>query len=360
MGFLSIRTYNFRNLKNRENSVNAREIFLIGENGQGKTNFLEAIYYLCFGSSFKTKTEKTVIADKEEEMSIYGKFSVKKDMEKAVTVKIKNRKKSIFVDGKKITDRKELIENIPCILFSHADIGFINGPPERRRWFFNQIMSLYDLAFIDILRKYNKIIKARNRSIQEGKIDLIEVYDRQLAETGMEIQQKRKREIIEFNYYFSRVYKDLSLSDNELNIHYIPSWKECKTAGDVCIKLKNTRERDLNFGKTTTGPQRDSFLFLIGGKNFAQVASTGQLRLLSLILRIVQATIFLDKTGKKPILLIDDVFLEIDRKKKMQLFKKLPRYEQAFFTFLPDEKISDYKKENAILLDVTNGILQRK
>ena len=160
MGFRSVQLFNYRNLVDRRIEVNGREIFLVGENGQGKTNFLESVYLLCYGSSFRTRKDKELIEIGEKSMSVRG-TSVT-DIENDVQLKVEGGQKQIIFNGKKITDRKQLIQHLPCIIFSHDDIEFVSGPPERRRWFFNQTMSLYNPLFIDILRRYGKIIDRKS------------------------------------------------------------------------------------------------------------------------------------------------------------------------------------------------------
>ena len=155
MAFTRIRLYHFRNLVDSEIEISSKQVFLVGENGQGKTNFLESIYLLCFGSSFRTRTDIDLIRHGERDMSIAGSVVPASGgsgaPEVEVSVQIKNKKKSISVDERRIRDRKELIERLPGIVFCHEDIEFVSGPPDRRRWFFNQTMSLNLPVFVDLL-----------------------------------------------------------------------------------------------------------------------------------------------------------------------------------------------------------------
>ena len=143
MGFSSIQFLHYRNLKNAKISVDAPIIYLIGENGQGKTNFIEGIYYLCFGSSFRTRINERVIKTDEEYAFVKGTYKSSDDIDREIRIQIfKNKKKEIKVDNKIIDDRKKIIQNIPCIIFSHDDMIFVKGSPERKRWFINQTLSL--------------------------------------------------------------------------------------------------------------------------------------------------------------------------------------------------------------------------
>ncbi|MCF7916004.1 MAG: hypothetical protein K9L66_12620, partial [Spirochaetaceae bacterium] len=215
MGFTSISTYSYRNLQNQRVPLQARRIFLVGENGQGKSNFLEAVYLLSYGSSFRTTRENELISHGTREMALNGRYARPEEdyIEGSVAFKLgraggpssagaaatlapipakqNTKEKVIELDGKRIHDRKQLISHLPAIVFSHDDIYFINGPPERRRWFFNQTLSLFDPLFIDTLRDYRKILKMRNLALKEQRRDLIPIYDQQLAAAGLEIQRRR-------------------------------------------------------------------------------------------------------------------------------------------------------------------------
>jgi DNA replication and repair protein RecF len=381
MGFTSITTYSYRNLHDQKVPLKARRIFLVGENGQGKSNFLEAVYLLSYGSSFRTRRENELISHGKREMALNGRYIRPEEENVEGTVAFKlgcntgggpanessgagspssgsgAREKSIELDGKRVQDRKQLIAHIPAIVFSHDDIYFVNGPPERRRWFFNQTMSLFDPMFIDTLRDYSKILKMRNLALKEQRTDLIPVYDQQLAAAGIEIQRRRAAVVREFNRVVAPIFAEVSTISEPLSIEYRPSWPQGggASAADpgeardssspgldrICEYLAEKREQDLLYGTTSSGPHRDRFVFRLAGGDFARIASTGQLRLMSLILRIGQCRYFSQKTGRRPILLLDDVLLELDGERRRRFLAQLPEYEQAFFTFLPDEKYLD-------------------
>ncbi|MEW5817363.1 MAG: DNA replication and repair protein RecF [Spirochaetota bacterium] len=357
MGFTSIKTYNYRNLENREINVASKKVFLIGENGQGKTNFLETVYLLCFGASFRTRSEQNLIRYGESSMSIQGKYSSGNGGVNTVLLKLENGKKEIRVNDKIIKDRKEIIENTPCIIFSHDDIAFVKGSPERRRWFFNQTMSLYDSMFIDNLRKYSKILKLRNSQLKVKQAKDIDIYDIQMATAGLEIQRKREQTIILFNEVFNRVFSKIFGDEMAVHIQYSPSWKGCNSVEAVIEHLERRRNRDIEQGLSLSGPQRDRILFLSGTVDFSSNASTGQLRLMSLLLRVVQAQFYTEKTGRRPIILLDDVLLELDARRRKEVLVLLPEYEQAFFTFLPDEQVVRHQQEKTLLYKVNGGTL---
>ncbi len=359
MGFSRIKTLSFRNLIDQTVDIEGANIFLTGENGQGKSNFLELIYILCFGSSFRTRQDSLFIKHGASEVTLFGNFSTGYDKNNTISYQLKHKKKQIHLNGKPIHDRKDLLQNIPSIVFTHEDISYINGAPEKRRWFYNQIMSTYDPLFIDTLRKYNKILKLRNAALKDEKSSIIDVLDVQLAEAGREIQQRREYAVHEFNMTFSPLMKEISEINSTVSIKYVPSWELSTSTEDILDTLHKNYKRDSTMGLTTTGPHRDKFEYYSDSYNFEKIASTGQLRLISLIMRITQALFYTKKTSRRPILLLDDVLLELDPRRREKFFTFLPEYEQAFFTFLPGEHIYKNIQKGVKIYTVKEGVIQK-
>ena len=178
MRFLNIKGSSFRNLNLEESlNLNEKQIILVGKNGQGKTNLLEALYFLCYGSSFRTSNIKELLTYKEKSLFLKAEFITDKDEKRNISIKVINNKREIKLDDKIIYDRKQLIYNIPCIVFSHDDIAFITGTPQSRRKYFNQTMSMYNPVFFDDLRYYNKILKQRNALLKSSDFSLLDVYE---------------------------------------------------------------------------------------------------------------------------------------------------------------------------------------
>ena len=153
MGFRTVSTHNVRNLENQEVDISSSDVFFIGENGQGKTNLIETIYLLCYGSSFRTKKDDLIKSYGKDEVWIRGTYSLTEGLVNTIFFTIKKKKKEIYFNKKKVKDRKELVHNIPCIIFSHNDIQFIGGSPEKQRWFFNQTINLYNTLYINNYKK---------------------------------------------------------------------------------------------------------------------------------------------------------------------------------------------------------------
>ena len=162
MPFLTLSCTNFRNLQNTTIDLLAKEVYFVGENGQGKTNFLESLYYSAYGSSFRTHTEQEIVKEGETAFSVRTMFKDDNDSVTSIHSEFQKGRKKILKNHKKIADRKELVNTIPCVLFCHDDLDFAVGEPERRRFFIDQSLSMYDVLYIDEMRSYKKILKSRN------------------------------------------------------------------------------------------------------------------------------------------------------------------------------------------------------
>ena len=360
MGFQSIGSHCFRNLRGGEVPLEAPEVFLIGENGQGKTNFLEAVYLLAYGASFRTATDQRLIRHQEEEAVVRGRFTAEGGVGRDVALRIeRGGVKEIRVDGKSIRDRLQLLENIPCILFSHQDLETVTGSHEMRRRFFNQVLGLFDPLFVSLLRSYRRALKSRNLLLREAGRELLAAAGRGLAELGLRIRERRAQVVEEFNRTLTPLFARVSGLQEEVRIQYRPCWAG-STVAEVERELERSLAADLRFAATTTGPHRDRFLLLQGSREFAHQASTGQVRLGSLLLRVAQTRFYQAKTGRRPVLLLDDVLLELDSTRRERFLEEIPEYDQAFFTFLPDEQFLELRRPHTLVYRVEAGDLRRQ
>jgi DNA replication and repair protein RecF len=351
MPIVALRTVGFRNLADEEVRTDAGDIFLVGENGQGKTNFLEAVYFCSYGSTFRTSKDADLVRNGEKDCAVIA--SLSGCGYDRVSARMEGGKKAILLEGKRIEDRKVLLSTVAPIVFCHDDMDFIAGAPERRRWFFDQSLCIYDADYLDELRKYRKILRTRNAVLKEGKVSMLEFLDLQLIESGLKLMEKRRTAAGFFSEAFLPLYEAVS-GLSGVSVRYGPSWKT-EDPEDIAASLREKREAELGLGTSLSGPHRDRYAFVRDGSDFAAKASTGQRRLLALLLRATQALRYRQTTGRKPLLLLDDVLLELDPEKRRRFLSVLPEYEQAFFTFLPEEPYERYRKEGTLVYTVAGG-----
>jgi DNA replication and repair protein RecF len=351
--FKSLGVSGFRNLADAEINTTGKDIFLVGENGQGKTNFLEALYFCSYASSFRGAPDKELVRSGERSCSARAHLAASRYDE--VIIKIDNGRKSVFLDAKRLDDRRDLLSVVPCVVFCHEDMDFVAGTPEQRRWFFDQSQSLYDPLYLDDLRKYRKLLKTRNAILKTNDTQtVLEVLDPQLAWYGLRLMEKRAEAAACFSAIFSALYTEVSGIEH-ITVRYTPSWKDSSDE-HILATLRRQREPDIASGATLSGPHRDRYRFFQGNDEFSARASTGQRRLLALLLRVAQARRFHDITGKNPVLLLDDVLLELDGEKRRRFLEVMPAYDQAFYTFLPEEPYHRYQKPDTLVYHLRDGV----
>jgi len=356
MGFERLRFFNFRNLRDAEIDVSAREVFLVGENGQGKTNLIEVVHLLCLGSSFREKRETAFLRNPELPMGLHGQWGTPKAGKKTYALlSAPGKKKEIRINDKPIVDRRELIGDALCICFVQQDMDFITGAPEQRRRFFDQTLAFCDFSFLDSLRGYRQVLHARNFCLKSRQIELLDSYDEQLARFGLELVRKRETLAAGFNDVFGPLFREITEEEQGVQIRYLPSWHQLWTDDEVMAHLASTRGKDIALGATSTGPHRDVFSYLLCGRDYSHFGSTGQLRLCALALRTAQARFLTQQSGRRPVLLVDDVLLELDQGKKKAFVSRFPSYDQAFFTFLPDESYAAYATPDTRVVRVRAG-----
>ena len=365
----SLRTAAFRNLEDSVTNTCARNVFLVGENGQGKSNFLEALYFCSYASSFRSARDGEIVRNGEKSfaaaMAIAGDAAA--EFERSdILIKFEKGKKTVCIDEKKIQDRKDLLSVVPSIIFCHEDMEFISGSPERRRWFFDQVLSLSDPVYLDDLRRYRWVLKSRNCALRDshlqgGEINaLLDALDRQYVIYGLKLMEKRQAAAELFSQVFEPLYRDVA-GIAGMTVQYAPSWKSNNEEETYSQTLKR-RAADMAAGLSLSGPHRDRYTFCLdapaGGADFAAKASTGQRRLLALLLRVAQARRYSQASGKNPILLLDDVLLEMDGEKRRRFLLALPPCDQAFYTFLPDEPYQRYISGDTLVYRVSEGKLK--
>ena len=197
------------------------------------------------------------------------------------------------------------------------------------------------------------MLKSRNLILKEKKAEVLDVIDAQLIPIGLQIVERRNALIEAFNKNFSSLYESISSIDSVM-IDYSPSWK-FRTFDEVLVSLIERRQLDFTMNTSMSGPHRDKIRFIRNKKPFVATASMGQQRLLSLVLRAAQAYFYTETTGRLPVLLMDDVLLELDPEKRKKFTELLPRYDQLICTFLPGEPYQNYTREKTLVYIVSEG-----
>lgn len=358
----SLRLYNWKNLENSKVFLGEKTVFLIGDNGQGKSNLLEAIYYLNYQSSWRPFDFKTLMAfDKNEGFSLEGSFKGSFNTNYSLGVKVEKNQKSLTKNNFPIKDRKDFLETQAPLIFSPSDLSILQGPPSFRRDFLDQTLTLQGENFLTLWREYAKILSQRNFLLKKNKEKELLAFNVIFSEKALEITKRRKN-LIDLFSSFLPLYTEKLLSPffYELSLSYDSTLLDFSNSQELEAFLFSRKDREFQQGFSLYGPHRDKFSLKKEGVDICYLASQGQLRALVLVLKLLQSKVISQFSHRLPTLLLDDILLEMDLKRREIFFSLLPDYEQAIFTFLPDEPYSLYRNDNTLIYKVEEGKFLRK
>ena len=347
----NIKIKNFRNYYEQEIDLNENINIFYGENAQGKTNIIEAIFVCAMGKSFRAKKDKEMINLNSENASIEIEYQ-KTDRDGKIKINIGN-KKSVSVNGVKIKKLSELLGNINVVIFTPDDINILKGGPSNRRRFLDIMISQLRPNYMYNLNLYLKTLEQRNnylRQIREQNKDesLLDIWDEKISEYAINIYNYRKEFIEKIKNKIKNIHSEITDKKEEIEIEYI---SECKSKEEYLRLLKQRRKLDIIKGFTTKGVHRDDFMIYINKKELDIYGSQGQHRTAILSLKLSELNIVYDEIGEYPILLLDDFMSELDAKRRNHFLEKI-RNTQVIITCT--EKINVENKK-ILIYNVTNG-----
>ncbi len=297
---------------------------LYGDNAQGKTNILEAIYVSATTKSHRGSKDKEIINFEKEEAHIRT-YVEKEGIETRVDMHLrKNKSKGIAIDGQKIKRAADLLGLCNVVFFSPEDLGIIkNGPSERRRFMDMELCQL-DGFYLYNLNHYNKIVNQRNKLLKDMYLnpqlrDTLHIWDMQLVSFGSKIIERRRLFVEQLNEIIYEIHKKLSGGREELFIEYEPDTE----IEDFEKKLQLNQERDIRAKMTSVGPHRDDFSFLAGKVDIRKYGSQGQQRTAALSLKLSEIELVKKMTKDTPVLLLDDVLSELDSSRQNYLLNSI-------------------------------------
>ena len=357
----SLELADFRNYDNLKIDFSSGTNILYGDNAQGKTNILEAIYVSATTKSHKGSKDKEIIGFGKEEAHI--RTILEKDgAEYRVDMHLRgNRSKGIAIDGQKIKRASDLIGMLNVVFFSPEDLSIIkNGPSERRRFMDMELCQL-DQIYLNSLSKYNKLVVERNKVLKdlfehpENSV-LLDVQDKQLCEYGSIIIKAREKFITELNEIIRPIHEKLTGGKELLSVYYEPNVEQAEFEK----KLSSSRKKDIYAKQTTVGPHKDDFSFIVrkssedDGIDIRKYGSQGQQRTASLSLKLSEIEIVKKSKKEKPVLLLDDVLSELDSNRQNYLLNTIGNI-QTIITCTGLDEFVNNRFEIDKLFRVTDG-----
>lgn len=320
----SIELKNYRNYDSANVSFSPGVNILCGDNAQGKTNLLEAIYVTGTSRSHRGSRDKELIRFGEEEGHIRLYFR-KNDLSHRLDLHLKKKKsKGIAVDGLPIRRSSELLGMLHIVFFSPEDLSMIkNGPSERRR-FLDMEMSQLDKGYLQYLSVYQKALSERNNLLKQidrfpQLIDTLDGWDEQLLDVGCQIIRKRQNFMVQIDEMMRDIHGKLTGNREKIQVFYEKNVLE----EEFREKLYANRERDIRYGSTSVGPHRDDMAFHVNEIDIRRFGSQGQQRTAALALKLSEIRLIEAVSGEKPVLLLDDVLSELDVHRQNYLLENI-------------------------------------
>ena len=348
---------NYRNYNVLDISLGPHVNVFMGDNAQGKTNILEAIYYCAFAKSHRTSKDKELINWNGEHAFISVDVG-RERLDKSIDISIlKDGKKSIRINKIKIKKIGELFGNFNVVMFSPEDLRIIKDSPGVRRKFIDMELCQLNPKYYYNLVQYNKVLNERNILLRNRNTssEMLEIYDMQLVEFGYNIIRDRIKYIESLNKYAEKIHSDITSGKEKINFKYISTIKDLENIKEnFYTLLEKNRSKDCDRGITSIGPHRDDFFVYINDIDTKSYGSQGQQRTAVLTMKFSSLEIIKELTGEFPVLLLDDVLSELDFNRKKYILSTIGQI-QTVITCTGIEDLYEYLDEKAKVFKVKNG-----
>ncbi len=360
---------NFKNYETLALDFTARVTAFVGSNGMGKTNLLDAVYYLCMTKSYFPVSDTDVIRKGTDFLRLEGDFSDDDNLTLNIAAKAQPRKKKIFERNSVVYETlSEHIGLIPVVMLAPDDTELIKEGSEARRRFLDNTLSQLDCGYLRNLLTYNKLLEQRNAALKnladamhysaDNIESLLSVYEQQMLPCALYIYEKRVKFIADFTPIFNRFYNFIAGAAEKISIVY----DSCLLKQDLKNIWLDTRSKDIILHRTTQGIHRDDVHFTLDDKPLKRFGSQGQLKSFITALKLAQFEMLKQNKKTTPILLLDDIFDKFDahRLKNLLILLESGNYGQIFLSDTHIERIHDLQnllKQPMQIFKVQKGVI---
>jgi len=357
MKLLNLKLLNFRNYTKLDLNFNPYKNIIIGKNGMGKTNIVEAIYVLALTKSFRGSKESVVIKNNSDLCRVEGVIQDKFD--NTYKVILKEGEKKVKINNTNIPKISDYLSKINVVLFNSEDLELIKDTPGTRRKIINIELSQFSNEYLKLLQYYNKVLKQRNAYLKTLYIngmaskDYLSILTDQLIDLGLKIYKYRLDFINDLNIYVKDNYEKITGNDT-LVINYISDYNNL-TKEELQKLYKKNMNKDIQYGKTELGIHHDDFDFSFNNMSLKDYGSEGEQKNAIIAFKIAEMQIFIDKKNIYPILILDDLFSELDEEKINNILEFISDDVQTFVTTTEIDKVQDRLRSNSTIFEVNNG-----
>jgi DNA replication and repair protein RecF len=345
----------FRNVGFATLEFAGRQQFLVGANGQGKTNLLEAAGFITALRSFRTTDNKLLVGIGQHCAAVVCDLQHERLGDTQVTIKLRHDGKEVWTDQTRVTRLGDYLGQFPTVVFSSQDLQLVRGSPAGRRRWLDLTLAAMDRNYFRALQTFTRALAERNALLKLGAAGNAELaaFEQILAPAAAELIGLRTAGVQWLGAAIQRIYGQLCDDAEPAGLTYEPNFAEA-SAESLLARYENGRARDLQFRTTMAGPHRDDFHFTVKHTTAKDFASEGQQRSLVLALRLAQAAWFREKSGVSPVLLADDVLGELDPARRRRFWAAIDPASQvvATGTHLPDAELGTWQ-----VFEVADGVV---
>ncbi len=301
----------YRNIALQELEFSGNINCISGNNGTGKTNLLDAVWYLSMTKSCRGTSDRFNFRHGSQSFSLAGTYLLPDGLQTKVTVKVEPSSKQVRRDDKPYTRLSDHIGVLPVVMVSPDDGALVSESGDERRKFVNSVLAQMDRAYLSDVQKYTRLLEQRNAALKapgEGQEGVLDALEPMMAEYAGRIYGRRAEFVRELEPVVGRCYEEISAGKEQVSIEY----RSDLSKGDLATQLRASREKDSILKFTTAGPQRDDFLFGLDGWPIRKCGSQGQQKSFLVALKFAQYEIMKARCGFPPILLLDDLFDKLD------------------------------------------------
>ena len=324
---------NFRNHQSLSFDFSDRLNVLTGNNAVGKTNIVEAIYYLSLARSFRTNEDEDLIKKNQDRAEIDA-VIVEGEITRKIKIVITKTGKVVMINGKSIAKLSELSKCVNVILFQPKDVMLFSGPPKDRRNFLDISISKKSAIYLDYITRYEKVLKERNDLLKADSINqtLLDVTTELMVKLSGSIISYRQMYVKDINDILNKITRALTGDSRKFELHYNPYVRyDDNFLNNARNAFKRAEESDFKHKQTSIGTHREDISISLNGRDIATYGSQGENRIAALALKLSPYFLIEDK-DKKPIVVLDDVMSELDPKNQERLIKFLRKFNQVFIT----------------------------
>ena len=354
---------NFRNYSELTLHPHPGVNLYFGRNGSGKTNLLEAIHYCSLGRSHRISNDANAV--KNGEAFALSSVSIRNSLgQREIAVRFhpdETQKKSILLDGKKIAKFSDMMGCLRCVIFSPEDLGLIKEGPSLRRRYLDMMISQINRGYFIALQQYRTCMDQRNALIRNLRANsyadasMLSAFEETMAAPAAVIIRERRRIVSLLSECARETYQRVSDTDEVFRLAYHSSVKEETEIEEVLCRLfRENREDDIRMGFTSVGPHRDDLILTLNKNQMKQFASQGQIRTAALSMKLSQMQILRDQSGEEPVLLLDDVMSELDRKRRACLIGEISSF-QTFITCADRDDVDCEKVDKMWMVSADAG-----